>query len=97
VVVADRNAASLAPRFLPAGEGIEALDEAVVTARRWTDSQEAKQRRMAEVLVPSRVPASFIRRAYVPDEDAAQRLQSHLGGRPLPIRVNPRLFFGIRP
>lgn len=97
VVIADRNAASLAPRFLPSAEGIDALDEAVVTAKRWTDSQDAKQRRMAEVLVPSRVPSSFIRGAYVPDDDAAQRLQAHLGGRSLPIRVHPWLFFGSQP
>jgi ssDNA thymidine ADP-ribosyltransferase, DarT len=97
VVIADRNAASLAPRFLPSAQGIEALDEAVVTAKRWTDSQEAKQRRMAEVLVPGRVPPSLIRGAYVPDEDAAQRLQGQLGGRSLAIRVHPRLFFRGRP
>ena len=97
VVIADRNAASLAPRFLPSAEGIDALDEALVTAKRWTDSQDAKQRRMAEVLVPNRVPPSFIRGAYVPDDDAAQRLQAHLGGRSLPIRVHPWLFFGRRP
>jgi hypothetical protein len=97
VIVADRNAASLAPRFLPSAEGIVALDEAVVTAERWTDSQEAKQRRMAEVLVPGRVPPSFIRRAYVPDDDAAGRLRGHLRGASLAIRVNPRLFFGSRP
>lgn len=72
-------------------------DEAIVTAKRWTDSPDAKQRRMAEVLVPSRVPPSFIRGAYVPDDDAAQRLQAHLGGRSLPIRVHPWLFFGSQP
>jgi hypothetical protein len=97
VVIADRNAASLAPRFLPSAEGVDALDEAVVTAERWTDSQEAKQRRMAEVLVPSRVPPPFIHAAYVPDDDAAQRLRGHLGGGSLPVRVNPWLFFRSRP
>jgi hypothetical protein len=97
VVIADRNAASLGPRFLPSAQGIDALDEAVVTAERWTDSPDARQRRMAEVLVPSRVSPSFIRGAYVPDEDAAQRLQAHLGSRALPIRIHPWLFFGGRP
>jgi hypothetical protein len=97
VVVADRNAASLAPGFLPAAEGIAALDEAVVSAERWTDSPEAKQRRMAEVLVPGRIPPSLISRAHVPDEAAAQRLRGHLGGRSLAINVNPWLFFRGRP
>jgi ssDNA thymidine ADP-ribosyltransferase, DarT len=40
---------------------------------------------------------SFIRGAYVPDEDAAQRLQAHLGSRALPIRIHPWLLFGGRP
>jgi hypothetical protein len=96
VIVADRNAASLAPRFLPSAEGILALDEAVVTAERWTDSSEAKQRRMAEVLVPGRIPPSFIRGAYVPDDASAQRLRDHLSGRPLAIQVHPWLFFRSR-
>jgi hypothetical protein len=93
VVVADRNAASFASLFLPAAEGIAALDESAVFAERWTSSYEAKQLRMAEVLVPDRVPQSFIRGAYVPDDATAERLRGHLGGRPLAIRVSPWLFF----
>jgi len=94
VVVADRNAASFAPLFLPATEGIDALDETAVFAEWWINSREAKQLRMAEVLVPDRVPPSFIRGAYVPDHAAAERLRSHLSGRSLATRVNPWLFFG---
>ncbi|HEX6674206.1 MAG TPA: DarT ssDNA thymidine ADP-ribosyltransferase family protein, partial [Actinomycetes bacterium] len=62
VIVADRNAASFA-QFLPADEGIAALDEDVVLARWWHESLEARQRRMAEVLMPDRVPPAFIRGA----------------------------------
>jgi hypothetical protein len=94
VVVADRNAASFASLFLPAAEGIAALDEAAVFAERWTSSYEAKQLRMAEVLVPDRVPPSLIKGAYVPDRAAAERLRSHLGSWSLATRVNPWLFFG---
>jgi hypothetical protein len=97
VVVADRNAASFAPRFLPVAEGIAALDEIAVFAEWWTNSPEAKQLRMAEVLVPDRVPPSLITGAYVPDHAAAERLRSHLGGRSLVIRVNPWLFFRSSP
>jgi hypothetical protein len=93
VVVADRNAASFASLFLPTAEGIDTLDEAAVFAEWWTSSYEAKQLRMAEVLVPDRVPPSLITGAYVPDHAAAERLRGHLGGRSLAIRVNPWLFF----
>ena len=97
VVVADRNAASFASLFLPAAEGIAALDETAVFAERWTSSYEAKQLRMAEVLVPDRVPPSLIKGAYVRDHAAAEQLRGQLGGRSLAIRVNPWLFFRSAP
>jgi ssDNA thymidine ADP-ribosyltransferase, DarT len=93
VVVTDRNAASFASLFLPAAEGIAALDEGAVFAEWWTSSYEAKQLRMAEVLIPDRVPPSLITGAYVPDHAAAERLRNHLGGRSPATRVNPWLFF----
>jgi ssDNA thymidine ADP-ribosyltransferase, DarT len=97
VVVTDRNAASFASLFLPAAEGIAALDESAVFAEWWTGSSEAKQLRMAEVLVPDRVPASLIKGAYVPDHAAGERLRSHLSGRLLAIRVNRWMFFRSAP
>jgi hypothetical protein len=97
VVVADRNAAAFAPLFLPAEEGIATLDEAVVYAKWWSGSREARQRRMAEVLVPDRVAPAFIRGAYVSDNAAAERLRGHLRERSLAIRVSPWLFFRSAP
>jgi ssDNA thymidine ADP-ribosyltransferase, DarT len=91
VLVTDRNAASAA-RIRPAAEGVEALDEAAVLATWWEDL-DAKQRRMAEVLVPDRVPPELVRLAHVPDRAALTRLQARLGDRQLVIRVNRRLFF----
>jgi hypothetical protein len=73
------------------------LDEAAVFAEWWISSHEAKQLRMAEVLVPDRVPPSLIRGAYVPDDEAAERLHGHLGGRSPATRVNPWLFFRSAP
>jgi hypothetical protein len=92
VLVTDRNAASAA-RFRPAAEGIEALNEAAVFATWWDESLDAKQRRMAEVLVPDRVPPELVRRAHVPDQPAVTRLKALLGDRQLVVRVNRRLFF----
>jgi hypothetical protein len=92
VIVADRNAASAA-RFRPAEEGIDRLDETAVLATWWNQSDDARQRRMAEVLVPDRVDPGFLRGAHVPDPQAAQRLLDRCGERQLAIRVNRHLFF----
>jgi hypothetical protein len=92
VVVADRNAAAAA-RFRPAAEGIEELDETAVFATSWHESADQRQRRMAEVLVPGRVPPELINRAYVPDHAAAARVRARLGNRRLAVRVHPQLFF----
>lgn len=91
VVVADRNAASAA-RFEPAAIGIGLLDETAVYAEWWQDL-DSKQRRMAEVLVPNRVPAMLVRGAYVPNPAVAQRLRAELSDRELPIAVHRFLFF----
>jgi hypothetical protein len=64
-----------------------------VFAEWWSDSIDARQRRMAEVLVPDRVPPQLIRHAYSPGDLAAGRLDARLGGRSLAIMVDPFLFF----
>lgn len=92
VIVADRNAASAA-RFRPAIEGIQELDETSVFATWWHQSDDAKQRRMAEVLVPDRIAPTLVRRAYVPDPEAAERLRDRCGDQRLTIGVNRYLFF----
>ena len=94
VVVADRNAASGIARFSSVAEGgIEALDETVVFARYWSDSDDLKQLRCAEVLVPGKVDPSWIRRACVPDRTTKRKLAHLLGNHELPIQVVPFLFF----
>ena len=94
IVVADRNAASRVVRFSSVAEGgIEALEEKVVFARYWADSEDLKQRRCAEVLVPGKVDPELIRLAYVPDRTTQRQLAQRLGKRELPIEVMPYLFF----
>ncbi len=66
-------------------------------AKWWSGSREARQRRMAEVLVPDRVAPAFIRGAYVSDDAAAERLRGHLRERSMAIRVSPWLFFRSAP
>jgi hypothetical protein len=77
-------------------EGIERLEEAAVFAKWWNDSIDAKQQRMAEVLVPDRVSPELLLHAYVSDRAAAHRLRDLLGERRFAIRVNPSLFFADR-
>jgi hypothetical protein len=98
LLVTDRNAAAFTRRALPAYDGLAALEPAAVWATSWkrpdaSEQREAKQRRMAEVLVPDRVPAGLILHAYVPDRQAAARLRVRLGGRQLEIRLKADLFF----
>jgi len=96
VIIADRNAASIIARFDSVAEGIERLEEAAVFAKWWNDSIDAKQQRMAEVLVPDRVSPELLLHAYVSDRAAAHRLRDLLGERRFAIRVNPSLFFADR-
>jgi len=68
VIVSDRNAAADDVIFRPAGAGIAALNEEEVYAEWWTSSRDTKQRRCAEVLVPTRVAPEYIQGAYVRTE-----------------------------
>jgi ssDNA thymidine ADP-ribosyltransferase, DarT len=95
VLVSDRNAAGPA-RFELVPEGLLHLDEEAVFAASWTASDDAKQRRCAEVLVPKGIDPAMVRRAYVPDVSAARQLLSSLTARRLPIEVRPPLFFNLR-
>lgn len=91
VVIADRNAAASAARFFPAPGGIANLDAEAVYAEWWNESREAKQLRMAEVLVPDHVPSAFLRGVYVRDQDCARRLAALVPA--AQVTVNRYLFF----
>jgi hypothetical protein len=93
VVVADRNAASGVAKFDAAPEGIQRLDEAAVFATWWNDSEDARQRCMAEVLVPDLVPPDLIVASHVADKPTAYRLSEQLDHRQLTIRISPSLFY----
>lgn len=92
VVVSDRNAASGAAAFYDVDEGIRLLDEEYVYATWWNQSDDAKQRRCAEVLVPNRLEASFVRGVFV--KSSAGEDLCRMVAPTLDISVNPDLFFG---
>jgi hypothetical protein len=90
-VVTDRNAAAGAARFFGSPRGLEALKEEEVYAVWWDQSRDAKQKRMAELLVPERVPTEMLRGVYVRDEASAATLGDILQDQP--VAVNRDLFF----
>jgi len=100
VVVSDRNAASDYARFASAPEGLAIVDRDLAFAAFWTHADQTEEWRRksikcAEVLVPDRVEAQFIRAAYVASRESAMALRALLDSAQvtLPVRVNGHLFF----
>lgn len=92
VVVTDVNAAAgIRPRWHPVDKGLAVLDKEELFAEFWTDSEEHKQRMMAEVLVPWCVPPEYVTGAYVVSEETFGHLPPAL--RWLEMKVNPYMFF----
>lgn len=97
VVVADGNAASSITRFYPVVQGIEALDAERVYAHSWKcddlwEEAERKRQRQAEVLVPDRVPASYIMGCFAWSETAAHECRRLVAD--WPTEVNAHVYFG---
>ena len=92
VVITDINAAvGTHPRWYPVEIGLARLDRDELFAERWTGSEDHKQRMMAEVLVPSRVPPEYVTGAYVVSEEVLDSLPP--AERKLDLRVWPYMFF----
>lgn len=97
VIVADRNAASDYVRFYTAATGIAALDQALVFAKFWTNTDDPyeamrlKSIKCAEVLVPDSVSPDLLIGAYVANRRALSAFEA-LGTR-LPVVINSAMFF----
>lgn len=95
VVFADCNASSDYVRFLSPAQWI-LLDFDDIYALDWRHPDPAtyfrqKSRKCAEVLVPNQVEPRFLTGAWVVSQAAATKLRAI--GFPLPIEVDPQLFF----
>lgn len=94
-VVSDRNAAALNAQFFKAPEGLSHLRPEQVYSSRWVVAGKAsdslKQAMMAEVLVPSTIPASLIQSVTVANQAAADSVATHHPS--LTIATNGKLFF----
>jgi len=97
VIVTDRNAASSA-RFSPVATGLAFVDRDLVFAEYWNHpgdeltSDNHKKIKCAEVLVPHRIHPSYLIGASVSCIESQRKLQESISS-PLPITVNPHLFF----
>lgn len=99
-IVCDCNASSEYARFAPAPEGLEIVDKELVFARNWNHPDPIEKFRhvsikCAEVLIPDRVDAKYISKAYVSCQESKLALESRLraAGLNLDVVVDTYLFF----
>lgn len=96
VMVADRNAAVDSAHFATPAQGLAEIDRRLVFAERWRDpyslehSEEHKQIKCAEVLIPDRIDPSYIRGAYVSTLRSGRRARA--ASPALALSVHPHLF-----
>jgi ssDNA thymidine ADP-ribosyltransferase, DarT len=95
-ILADGNAASGGTRFYESPAGLANLDEELVFAESWNDSDEWQKRikkriRCAEVLVPHLVPKGYIKGCYTRTRQIRDRCLS-LSGDVL-VEINRKLYF----
>ncbi len=100
VVVTDGNASSDYTRFVQAPSGLGIINAELVFAEYWTSSDPIEQWRRksakcSEVLVPDRVPASYILRVYVSGVAGRDRMTATLASVPETKEIiqNGHLFF----
>ena len=85
----DRNAAAYHAQFYSKSSDLQKIDEKVFKKEYWTDSDDTKQRMMAEVLVPEPIPPDRILTVYRPLND--ETVTKIVGDKP--IAVEPYIFF----
>jgi hypothetical protein len=100
VVISDCNASSDYVRFYASPEGLDYLDNGLIFAEYWTDSDpiaayKRKSVICAEVLVPDFVSPRFISGIYVSCEETHKIVVDSLEGSLIVgnVRINPKLFF----
>ena len=89
-VFTDGNAASENTKFFCAIEDLDRLDWECLEADYWSNFDDGKRKRCAEVLVPHGIPRECIRGVVVSDESAQNEIASLV---PWPIKIKPEWFF----
>ena len=96
-LITDRNAASDYATFLDHLPGVEQMRFDLVYARYWAQSGdpiidiERKSIKNAEVLVPDSMPSSYIRSAFVYNEEAKAEIASSI--KRIDVKIRPELYF----
>jgi hypothetical protein len=97
VVVTDRNAAKFGCRFKSPDEGVEAIDEALLSRTYWNDCDSPLERdrcwntKFTEVLVPQGVSPELLRGIYLGSRAALRTVSAR--GLPISASRNADLFF----
>ena len=96
VVISDKNASSDYTRFAAAPSGLNIIDESLVFAEDWTDSDlfryfSKKSAKCAEVLVPDKVGSDLIIGGYVASDSA--KIEIEALGLNLLATINKHMFF----
>ncbi len=101
IIVTDRNAARAFALFKPASDGLDMIDPELIFAERWTHLNdpikyyEHQGIMCSEVLVPTKVDAHYILKAYVSCDQSYETMVSILSTTKvnLEIVINGHLFF----
>ena len=99
VVITDMNASSEYSSFRRSPDGLSTIDKGLVFAKYWTHPENPiaemrhKSIKCAEVLVPRRIPPSYITKIYVPDERQERAVRALCPQITIPVIVNGNLFF----
>lgn len=91
VVFTDGNAASDGTSFFTEIADLDRLDWKCIRAEFWTDFEDGKRKRCAEILVPDRIPPEWICSVAVSSEDLRGLLAA--SACPWEVEIRPEFFF----
>lgn len=89
-VFTDGNAASTETKFYRDTQALDNIDWECIRSEYWTEHQDGKRKRCAEVLVPNEVGREHFRGVVVISEETARKVRNIVNAR---VWIRPRWFF----
>ena len=71
---------------------LEGLDWECIRAKWWSDFEDGKRKRCAEVLVPEQIPFLHVQKIIIRTEDARSRVYETIGEKKI-VELQPRWYF----